>query len=70
MKSNRAATKGKLSAVPYDYSQTGISYNSKYIAKDKAEKLGESLLWGKDLNEHPPGKPRGIIQLILQILSQ
>lgn len=45
----RAITKGKLSAVPYDLGQTGIAYNTKYITKDKAEKLGASLLWDKDL---------------------
>ena len=46
----RAITKGKLSAVPYDYGQTGIAYNTKFISKDKAEKLGASLLWDKDLD--------------------
>jgi len=45
----RAITKGKLSAVPYDYGQTGIAYNTKFISKDKAEKLGASLLWDKEL---------------------
>jgi len=45
----RAITDGKLSAVPYDYGQTGIAYNTKYISKDKAEKLGASLLWDKAL---------------------
>ena len=49
MEPYRAITKGKLSAVPYDYGQTGIAYNTKYISKDKAEKLGASLLWDKDL---------------------
>jgi spermidine/putrescine transport system substrate-binding protein len=49
MKPYRAVTKGTLSAVPYDYGQTGIGYNTKYISKDKAEKLGASLLWDKDL---------------------
>jgi len=44
----RAITKGKLSAVPYDLGQTGIAYNTKYITKDKAEKLGASLLWDKE----------------------
>ena len=46
----RAITGGKLSAVPYDLGQTGIAYNTKYISKEKAEKLGASLLWDKDLN--------------------
>ena len=45
----RAITNGSLSAVPYDYGQTGIAYNTKYISKEKAEKLGASLLWDKDL---------------------
>jgi len=45
----RAITKGKLSAVPYDFGQTGIAYNTKYISKSKAEKMGASLLWDKDL---------------------
>jgi spermidine/putrescine transport system substrate-binding protein len=42
-------TKGTLSAVPYDLGQTGIAYNTKHISKDKAEKLGASLLWDKGL---------------------
>jgi spermidine/putrescine transport system substrate-binding protein len=45
----REITKGTLSAVPYDLGQTGIAYNTKHISKDKAEKLGVSLLWDKDL---------------------
>ncbi len=40
---------GTLSAVPYDLGQTGIAYNTKHISKEKAEKLGASLLWEKDL---------------------
>ena len=32
-------TGGKLSAVPYDLGQTGIAYNTKYISKEKADKL-------------------------------
>ncbi len=51
MEPYRGVTKGKLSAVPYDYGQTGIAYNTKYISKDKAEKLGASLLWDKDLKK-------------------
>jgi len=47
----RAITDGNLSAVPYDYGQTGIAYNTKYISKEKAEKLGASLLWDKDLKD-------------------
>jgi len=47
----RAETNGKLSAVPYDLGQTGIAYNTKYISKDKAEKLGAGLLWDKDLDQ-------------------
>ena len=45
----RAITKGTLSAVPYDLGQTGIAYNTKHIPKEKAEALGVSLLWDKDL---------------------
>jgi spermidine/putrescine transport system substrate-binding protein len=45
----REITKGTLSAVPYDLGQTGIAYNTKHIGKDKAEKLGASLLWDKAL---------------------
>ncbi|MGD9135576.1 MAG: extracellular solute-binding protein [Desulfobacterales bacterium] len=51
MEPYRRVTNGKLSAVPYDYGQTGIAYNTKYISKDKAEKLGASLLWDKELNK-------------------
>jgi len=49
MEPYRAITGGKLSAVPYDYGQTGIAYNTKFISKDKAEKLGASLLWDQAL---------------------
>ena len=45
----RKLTNGTLSAVPYDYGQTGIAYNPKYLSKEKAEKLGVKLLWDKDL---------------------
>ena len=45
----RNISKGTLSAVPYDLGQTGIAYNTKYISKEKAEKLGAALLWDKDL---------------------
>jgi spermidine/putrescine transport system substrate-binding protein len=45
----RDITKGTLSAVPYDLGQTGIAYNSKHVSKEKAEKLGASLLWDKSL---------------------
>ena len=45
----REITKGTLSAVPYDLGQTGIAYNTKHISKEKAEKLGASLLWDKGL---------------------
>ncbi|MDT8443181.1 MAG: extracellular solute-binding protein [Desulfuromonadales bacterium] len=45
----REITKGTLSAVPYDLGQTGIAYNTKQISKEKAEKLGASLLWDKSL---------------------
>jgi spermidine/putrescine transport system substrate-binding protein len=50
MEPYRAITKGKLSAVPYDYGQTGIAYNTKYVTEEKAEELGASLLWDKELN--------------------
>ena len=46
----RKITNGKLSAVPYDLGQTGIAYNTNKISKEKAEKLGASLLWDKDLD--------------------
>lgn len=49
MEPYRAITKGKLSAVPYDFGQTGIAYNTKQISKSEAEKLGAALLWQKDL---------------------
>jgi spermidine/putrescine transport system substrate-binding protein len=39
MEPYRAITDGTLSAVPYDYGQTGIAYNTKHISKDTAEKL-------------------------------
>lgn len=45
----REITKGTLSAVPYDLGQTGIAYNTKHISKEKAEKLGASLLWDQEL---------------------
>jgi spermidine/putrescine transport system substrate-binding protein len=45
----RDITKGTLSAVPYDLGQTGIAYNTNKISKEKAEKLGASLLWDKEL---------------------
>ncbi len=45
----RDITKGTLSAVPYDLGQTGIAYNSNKISKEKAEKMGASLLWDKEL---------------------
>lgn len=51
MEPYKAITKGKLSAVPYDLGQTGIAYNTQYIKKEKAEKLGASLLWDKELNQ-------------------
>jgi spermidine/putrescine transport system substrate-binding protein len=50
IKPYRAVTDGKLSAVPYDLGQTGIAYNTKHISKEKAEKLGASLLWDKELD--------------------
>ncbi|HSO19298.1 MAG TPA: extracellular solute-binding protein, partial [Desulfosarcina sp.] len=47
----RDITNGTLSAVPYDLGQTGIAYNTNHISKEKAEKLGASLLWDKDLKD-------------------
>ncbi|MEE4357635.1 MAG: extracellular solute-binding protein [Desulfococcaceae bacterium] len=47
----KTISKGKLSAVPYDLGQTGIAYNTKHISKEKAEKLGASLLWEKELKK-------------------
>ncbi|MFH1154042.1 MAG: substrate-binding domain-containing protein [Pseudomonadota bacterium] len=46
----RTISKGTLSAVPYDIGQTGIAYNTEKISKEKAEKLGASLLWDKELS--------------------
>ncbi len=40
---------GTLSAVPYDLGQTGIAYNTEKISREKAEKLGASLLFDKSL---------------------
>ncbi|MFN2266688.1 MAG: extracellular solute-binding protein [Desulfonatronovibrio sp.] len=45
VKPYRKITPDALSAVPYSLGQTGIAYNTKYISKEKAEKLGASLLW-------------------------
>jgi spermidine/putrescine transport system substrate-binding protein len=45
----RDISNGSLSAVPYDLGQTGIAYNTKYVSKEKAEKLGVALLWDKEL---------------------
>lgn len=49
MEPYRAITNGKLSAVPYDFGQTGIAYNTKHISKAKAEEMGAGLLWDKEL---------------------
>ena len=45
----RAISKGKLSAVPYDFGLTTLAYNSKYVSDEKANKLGAALLWDKSL---------------------
>jgi spermidine/putrescine transport system substrate-binding protein len=45
--SYRAASNGTLSAIPYNYGFTGIAYNTKYVQKEKAEKMGAALLWDK-----------------------
>ena len=52
----RDITNGTLSAVPYDLGQTGIAYNTKHVSKEKAEKLGASLLWDKELKGKPARK--------------
>jgi spermidine/putrescine transport system substrate-binding protein len=49
IKPYRALSNGTLSAVPYDYGQTAIAYNSKHIPKKKAEELGVKLLWDQSL---------------------
>jgi len=49
IKPYRAMSGGTLSAVPYDYGQTTICYNSKYIPKEKAQSMGVKLLWDKSL---------------------
>jgi spermidine/putrescine transport system substrate-binding protein len=49
IKPYRAFSNGTLSAVPYDYGQTTIAYNSKHIPKEKAEELGVKLLWDQSL---------------------
>jgi spermidine/putrescine transport system substrate-binding protein len=45
----RNVSNGNLSAVSYDYGQTSIAYNTKYISKEKAEGMGVNLLWEKSL---------------------
>jgi len=45
----RAITPNSLSAVPYDFGTTGIAYNTKYVTKEEAEKLGADLLLKKEL---------------------
>lgn len=45
----RAITPKSLSAVPYDLGQTGIAYNTKYVSKEQAEKLGAGLLFDERL---------------------
>lgn len=45
----RAVTPKGLSAVPYDFGTTGIAYNTKYVTKEEAEKLGANLLLKKEL---------------------
>ncbi len=45
----KGITDGNLSAVPFDLGQTGIAYNTEKISKEKAEKLGASLLYDKSL---------------------
>jgi len=45
----KGISSGTLSGVPFDLGQTGIAYNTNEISKEKAEKLGASLLWDKSL---------------------
>jgi spermidine/putrescine transport system substrate-binding protein len=45
----RKISGGTLACVPYDYGQTGIAYNSKFVTKEKAEKLGAGLLFEESL---------------------
>ena len=46
----RDITDGKLSAIPYDYGQTGIAYDTKQVSREKAEELGVGLLWDQALS--------------------
>jgi len=49
MKPFRDVTPNSLSAVPFDFGTTGIAYNTKYVTKEEAEKLGANLLLKKEL---------------------
>ena len=40
----REVTKGKLSAVPFDYGSTGIAYNTKHISEEKVKEKGARIL--------------------------
>lgn len=45
----RALSNGTLSTAPFIYGRVGIAYNTKYISKERAEKMGVALLWDKGL---------------------
>jgi spermidine/putrescine transport system substrate-binding protein len=40
----RKISKGKLSAVPYDYGTTGLAYNRKYISDEEMHQKGAKIL--------------------------
>ncbi|MEJ2631836.1 MAG: extracellular solute-binding protein [Acidihalobacter sp.] len=40
----RKISKGKLSAVPYDYGTTGLAYNRKYISDEEIRQKGAKIL--------------------------
>ena len=45
----RAITPDGLSAVPFDYGNTGFAYNTKYISKEEAEADGANIILREDL---------------------
>jgi spermidine/putrescine transport system substrate-binding protein len=45
----RKVTPDGLSAVPFDYGNSGIAYNTKYVSKEEAEETGANLILRKDL---------------------
>lgn len=50
LKSYRGLSEGKLSAVPFDFGQTGIAYNLEEISKEDIEKKGVEILWDESFN--------------------